>query len=314
MKFINLATLLSLFLVSSWINVYADEKNDEQKLLEQTRYKNQFKSHNYFTAKIPATPGDFKLQYPSLKYFLFQRQRLRLDKSNIKPAIVEMLNNKSLSEMHEYNHILFILMNYFNLDETDAAEVWRIFNQDRVEDPNFVGVRHVTHDEPDVDFIVRPRVLEGLRVLERHEVPFDLLFYVHHLRHVPTLARYLPNLPLVIDHLSKPPIKQRRTDEWTTNFKNAAACANVSCKLSGMVTEADWNHWKPADLKPYVQLALDLFGPERCMFGSDWPVCELAATYAEVHEALVEAVGPISQDERAAIFGGTARKFYKLQL
>ncbi len=182
------------------------------------------------------------------------------------------------------------------------------------QDPNFVGVRHVTHDEPDVDFIVRPRVLEGLRVLERHEVPFDLLFYVHHLHHVPTLARYLPNLPLVIDHLSKPPIKQRRTDEWITNFKNAAACANVSCKLSGMVTEADWNHWKPADLKPYVQLALDLFGPARCMFGSDWPVCELAASYAEVYEALVEAVGPISQDERAAIFGGTARKFYKLPL
>lgn len=178
--------------------------------------------------------------------------------------------------------------------------------------PKFVGVRHVTQDEPDDNFIVREDVLRGLKVLEKHAVPFDLLFYVKHLRHVPTLAAYLPELPMVIDHLSKPRIKARRTDDWLPQLKAAAKFANIYCKLSGMVTEADWQHWTAGDLKPYVQSALELFGPARLMFGSDWPVCELAATYEQVFAALNEALGPISAHEREAIFGGTARCFYGL--
>ncbi len=180
--------------------------------------------------------------------------------------------------------------------------------------PKFVGVRHVTQDEPDDDFIVRDDVLRGLAVLEKHGVPFDLLFYVKHLRHAATLARRLPALPLVIDHLAKPNIKDQRTTDWLPHLQAAAAFPNVYCKLSGLVTEADWRHWTVADLKPYVQSALELFGPERCMFGSDWPVCELAATYQQVHHALVETLGPLSDGERDAIFGGTAARFYRLSI
>jgi L-fuconolactonase len=180
--------------------------------------------------------------------------------------------------------------------------------------PKFVGVRHVTQDEPDDDFIVREDVLRGLGVLEKHGVPFDLLFYVKHLWHLPAVAQRLPGLPMVIDHLAKPRIKERRTDDWLPHFRAAAAFPNVYCKLSGMVTEADWQRWTAADLKPYVQAALDCFGPERCMFGSDWPVCELAATYEKVYHALAEAVGPVSEAERAMIFGGTARRFYRLRV
>jgi len=179
--------------------------------------------------------------------------------------------------------------------------------------PKFVGVRHVTQDEPDDDFIARPDVLRGLGVLERHGVPFDLLFYAKHLHHVPTLARRLPNLPMVIDHLSKPNIKARQFDDWLVNLKAAAAFPNIYCKLSGMVTEADWHAWTALDLKPYVQAALECFGPERCMFGSDWPVCELAGSYGQVHAALVEALGAISDSERSLIFGGVATRFYGLQ-
>ena len=181
-----------------------------------------------------------------------------------------------------------------------------------LEHPKFVGVRHVTQDEPDDDFIVRDDVLRGLAVLEKHGVPFDLLFYVKHLRHAATLARRFPSLPLVIDHLAKPRIKEGRTDDWLPHLRAAAACPNVYCKLSGMVTEADWHNWTAADLRPYVQTALDVFGPERCMFGSDWPVCELAGSYERVYHAQVEALGPISAAERDAIFGGTATRFYRL--
>ena len=101
-------------------------------------------------------------------------------------------------------------------------------------------------------------------------------------------------------------------DDWLPHLQAAAACPNVYCKISGMVTEADWTSWKAADLKPYVQAALDCFGPARCMFGSDWPVCELAASYEQVYQALGEALGPISASEHGAIFGGTASKFYGL--
>lgn len=178
--------------------------------------------------------------------------------------------------------------------------------------PRFVGVRHVTHDEPDDDFIVRDDVLTGLKVLERSGVPFDLLFHGKHLRHVPRLAAELPSLPMVIDHLAKPRIKDHSLDDWEPAFRASGSFPNVFCKLSGLITEADRRNWTVDDLKPYVQTALDVFGPDRLMFGSDWPVCELAGSYDQVHSAAVEALGPLSPSEKAAVFGGTATRFYSL--
>jgi L-fuconolactonase len=180
--------------------------------------------------------------------------------------------------------------------------------------PKFVGIRHIVQGEPDDDFIIRDNVMRGLAVLEKHRMPYDLLFFVQHLRHAPTIAKRFPNLPLVIDHLSKPKIKDGLIDDWRKDLKAAAAYPNVWCKLSGMVTEADWKRWKPADLKPYVETALECFGPNRCMFGSDWPVCELAGTYRQVYDALVEVLGPISDSERERIFAGSAIEFYGLKV
>lgn len=179
--------------------------------------------------------------------------------------------------------------------------------------PKFVGIRHITQDEPDDDFIIRPDVRRGLGVLQTHGVPFDLLFFVKHLKHAATLAREFPDLPMVVDHLAKPRIKDAALDDWIDNFRAAAQFPNVFCKLSGMVTEADWQNWQPADLKPYVETALECFGPQRCMYGSDWPVCELAGSYQQVHAALVETLGPLGESELDAIFGGTATNFYGLQ-
>lgn len=198
---------------------------------------------------------------------------------------------------------------------------WVDLASDRVEEqverwnahPKFLGVRHVTQDEPDDDFIVRDEVIRGLQVLQKHRVPFDLLFYVKHLRHAATLAQQLPELPMVIDHLAKPRIKDQALDDWLPFLKEAARFPNVYCKLSGMVTEASWQAWKVADLKPYVECALEAFGPERCMYGSDWPVCKLAASYQEVHQALVDLTADLADAERERVFGGTAKEFYQLQ-
>ena len=180
--------------------------------------------------------------------------------------------------------------------------------------PRFVGVRHVVHDEPDVDFLVRPAVIRGLQVLQAASVPFDLLVRPEHLRHVPFLARACPDLPMVIDHLAKPAIKAGRTDGWIEPFRAASRCRNVVCKLSGMVTEADHHGWQVEDLRPFVATALDLFGPDRLMFGSDWPVCELAATYDQVQQAVRDLTQGLSRAETAAIFGGTATRFYAINL
>lgn len=178
--------------------------------------------------------------------------------------------------------------------------------------PKFLGVRHITQDEPDDNFIVRPEILRGLRLLEKHQVPFDLLFYVKHLRHVPRLAAELPNLKMVIDHLAKPQIKSAGLDAWKADFQKAATYPNVYCKLSGMVTEAKWNAWTTDDLKPYVDIALESFGPDRLMYGSDWPVCELAGSYSQVFEATRSLTLQLSESEQQKIFQDTARAFYNL--
>lgn len=178
--------------------------------------------------------------------------------------------------------------------------------------PKFVGVRHITQDEPDDDFIIRPEILRGLHVLQKHRVPFDLLFYVKHLRHAATLAKELPELPMVIDHLSKPEIRAQRTDNWEAHFRGAARFPNIVCKLSGMITEADWEGWTPEDLQVYIDIALDAFGPDRLMYGSDWPVCELAGDYQDVFNALRECLAQLSDSERDAIYCQTAKRFYGL--
>lgn len=178
------------------------------------------------------------------------------------------------------------------------------------DNPHFVGIRHVTHDEPDDNFIIRDDVLRGLAVLEKHKMPFDLLFFVKHLHHAQTLGQKFPALPMVIDHLSKPEIKAGKMDNWEADFRAAAKFPNIYCKISGMVTEADWQNWKADDLRPYVEIALDAFGPERCMYGSDWPVCELAGSYERVIGAAREVLSQLSDSEQSRIFGETAIEFY----
>lgn len=180
--------------------------------------------------------------------------------------------------------------------------------------PKFIGARHVTQDEPDDDWIVRQAVLNGLRVFEKHGVPFDLLFYAKHLKHAPAVARAVPNATLVIDHLSKPRIKARELEPWATELRAAAAFPNVFCKLSGLVTEADWANWSIADLMPYFQTALEAFGPERLLFGTDWPVCVLASDYARVVAATRELIADLSPSDQAAILGGNATRLYQLRL
>lgn len=180
--------------------------------------------------------------------------------------------------------------------------------------PKFSGIRHIVHDEPDVQWILQPSVINGLKELERRQIPYDLLIKPPHLPYTQRLLDAVPNLPIVIDHIAKPYIKEGIFDGWAKDIERIAKHPKLFCKISGMITEADHKDWKPAQLTPYVQFILQQFGFHRLMFGSDWPVCLLAGSWKEVLAAFTQALGPQDADERAKILGQTAASFYKLRL
>ena len=179
-------------------------------------------------------------------------------------------------------------------------------------EPRFKGVRHLVHDESDPRWLLRPDVLRGLSELERRNLPYDLLLRPVHLPMVPLLAEKLPALRMVIDHIAKPSIATGEFDNWARMMEEVFPITTVCCKLSGMITEAAWNSWQAADLRPYVAFVLNGFGPRRLMFGSDWPVCLLAGTWKEVFAACTQAMGPQPMEVREHVLGATATEFYRL--
>ncbi len=174
------------------------------------------------------------------------------------------------------------------------------------------GVRHIAQAEAD-DFLTRDDVVRGIAQLRPFGLTFDVLVYERQLPAAIALADRLPEQPLVLDHLGKPRIREGVREPWATHLRELARRPNVWCKLSGMVTEADWGHWRPADLRPYLEVVFEAFGPGRLMFGSDWPVCLVAAPYARVVETVEQyAAAACSPAEREGVFGGNAARFYGL--
>lgn len=179
--------------------------------------------------------------------------------------------------------------------------------------PKLRGVRHIAQDEPDDGWLAREDVIRGIARLGRFGLSYDILVYPRQLKAATSLARALPDQLLVLDHVAKPEIAAARLDPWRADLRRLAELPNVSCKLSGLVTEANWSRWTPADFRPYLDVVLEAFGPARLMFGSDWPVCLLAGSYADVIGLARGAVAALSRDEQAAILGANAARFYGLE-
>ena len=193
----------------------------------------------------------------------------------------------------------------------EAAEKLEMYSRN----PLFRGVRHLIHDEPDPDWVVQDSVMEGLKVLASFGMTFDIVaVFPNHLKHVPLLAEKVPNLNFVIDHLAKPPIASKQWEPWASQFARAAEYPNVYAKVSGLNTAANWSNWSDHDIKPYIDFAMEKFGADRLMFGSDWPVANLAGDYQKVWEETNKAIDEYSVAEREAILGGTAAAFYGLRL
>ncbi|WBO62422.1 amidohydrolase family protein [Streptomyces camelliae] len=171
------------------------------------------------------------------------------------------------------------------------------------------GIRHQVQGEPDPRWLLRLDVLRGLRAIADAGLVYDLVILPHQLPACAEVAASLPQLTFVLDHLGKPPIASGALEPWATDLRSLAALPNTVCKLSGMVTEADPASWTVADLRPYAETVLDAFGPDRLMFGSDWPVCTTAGTYGEVLDATVQLIGPA---DRTRILETTATRVYDL--
>ena len=180
--------------------------------------------------------------------------------------------------------------------------------------PKLVGVRHVIHDEPDDDFMLRPDFKRGIAQLEAYELAYDLLLFPRHLERAITLVEQFPQQHFVLDHLGKPLIKAGIMEPWRSDLTRLAAYPNVWCKLSGLVTEADHKQWQYKDLLPYMEVVLDSFGPERIMLGSDWPVCKLAGEYSVVMKIVPDFIEALSQRDQERILYQNAIDCYQLKI
>jgi L-fuconolactonase len=178
--------------------------------------------------------------------------------------------------------------------------------------PLVKGVRRVLQAETDLEFCLRPDFISGVKLLEQLNFTFDLCIRHEQLRAVTELARRVPQVQFVLDHFGKPPVRERKMQPWATDLRVLARLPNVSCKISGLTTEADWKSWRLQDLRSYFEVALDAFGGDRVLFGGDWPVCTLAADYQTWVETVMGLTGSLDEKDRANLFRKNAERIYRV--
>lgn len=174
------------------------------------------------------------------------------------------------------------------------------------------GFRHVVQGEADHNFLLRPNFSRGISLLEKYNFTYDILVFPHQLGAVLEFVKKFPNQKFVIDHIAKPYIKDGYFDGWATMMTAIGKHENVSCKMSGMVTEAEYNTWTPEQIHPYMNTALEAFGSKRILFGSDWPVCLVAGNYNKIKKLTTDFISQLSQIEQDSIMGNNAIEFYNL--
>lgn len=173
------------------------------------------------------------------------------------------------------------------------------------------GFRHIVQSEIEDDFLLQKDFCRGISLLKEFGYTYDILIYPRHLEYAAMFVKQFPDQKFVINHLAKPFIKDCLIEEWRKDLNLFKDLPNVSCKVAGLVTEADWNLWKMSDFKAYIDVILDVFGIDRVMFGSDWPVCLLAASYDEICEVLDKNTSFLNTTEKNKLWGGNCAKFYQ---
>jgi L-fuconolactonase len=213
----------------------------------------------------------------------------------------------SLADAHA--HIAGVV-GWFDLQSPD---VWAELNQWTAH-PKLVGVRHIVQSEADDRFLLRPAFLRGIAQLEAFGLAYDLLLYPRHLPYAIEFVSQIERQRFVLDHLAKPDIRRGERSVWARDLRQLAAHPNVYAKLSGLVTEADWARWTADQIRPYLDVALECFGADRLMIGSDWPVCTVAADYLRTLDVVRDYLSALPSADRDAVLGGNAQRFWNLKL
>ncbi len=173
------------------------------------------------------------------------------------------------------------------------------------------GFRHIVQAEPD-GFLLQKDFLRGIKSLAEFGYTYDILIYPRQLQEAAQFVRQFPDQKFILDHMAKPLIRERGLEPWKKYIASLASAGNIYCKLSGMVTEADWKKWEPADFLPYLDVVFNCFGPQRLLYGSDWPVCLLASTYQQQLAVVENYINPLTSSEKLRIMGKNAVQFYNL--
>jgi L-fuconolactonase len=217
-------------------------------------------------------------------------------------------DNEFLLELAQQNSFIKGIVGWVDFRASNIAE--RLSYYSTV--PLIKGFRHIVQGEADKNFLLGDDFCRGIARLQHHRFTYDILVYAHQLGQVADFVTKFPNQPFIIDHLAKPAIRDGSITEWAAQMKRIAKQQNVYCKMSGMVTEADWKKWSYSDLEPYMQTVMDAFGPHRLVYGSDWPVCLVAASYERQLGVVKQFIGKLSASEQSAIMGENAVRFYHL--
>ena len=215
-----------------------------------------------------------------------------------------------LLELAEDNEFIAGVVGWVDLTDPEVGHTLDELQQSKC----FVGVRHIWESEEDPGWIVNSGAINGLKELARRDLAFDFLAKPPNLPYIPQVMDQVPDLRAVVDHIAKPLIADHVVEPWLTDLRKVASINGVHCKVSGMITEANHQNWTVDDLRPYVHHVLGMFGSDRLMFGTDWPVCTLAGGYEQVVDTAREILGSLSPAAKADVFGGTAARFYRLDI
>lgn len=272
-------------------------------------------AHQHFWRYNPARDGWITNEMPALRRdFLPGEFADTLDANGVSASIAVQTDQSEdettfLLDLAEHDQRIAAVVGWLDLQSPRLEERLRHFSQHK----KLRGVRHIAQSEPDDRFLLSSNFLSGVSLLREFGFTYDILIYPKQLPAAIELVSRFPEQRFVLDHLGKPEVKAKRCDPWAGQVRTLAQCKNVFCKLSGLVTEADWKLWKPRDFTPHLDAVFESFGPNRLMFGSDWPVCLLAASYSQVKQIIETYVNAHAQQHKENIFAVNAIQFYGLE-
>lgn len=269
-------------------------------------------SHQHFWHYSPQTHGWITEEMKILKRHYLPEDLALLLQAQGFDGCIAVQANQSLSEnsfllgLAEDHSFIKGVVGWVDLQSAQVEAQLKQYAQH----PQFVGVRHVVQSESDAQFLQREAFCNGISLLAAYRLSYDILVYSHQLPSVIQFVSQFPDQAFVIDHLAKPDIKGAKMTEWETHIREVAKAPHVMCKLSGMITEADWEKWTFEDLQPYLEVVYDAFGAERLMIGSDWPVCLLAGSYESCMNATLSFISQFPAHAQAQMLGENAYNFY----